>query len=139
MTVSAPRVRLKTVTSKRYQEMKEAKSTGIYADHSVSSPTFLQKLARKKPIEKSLSEATAERTLRWYDLTAYGIAATVGSGIYVTVGSVARNNAGPAVILSTLIAGTLSILTGICYLEFASALPISGSGMAFSLSSLIFI
>jgi APA family basic amino acid/polyamine antiporter len=107
--------------------MKEGK--GIYSQ--APSASLSEKLLRKKPFEKSLSEASSQKTLTWYDLTAYGIAATVGSGIYVTVGSVARNNAGPSVIISTFIAGFLSLLTGICYLEFASALPISGSGYAY--------
>lgn len=73
----------------------------------------------------------------------YGIAATVGSGIYSIVGNIARgrnfdstglvyiDSLGPGVIYSIAIAGTLSLLTSICYLEFASALPISGSGYAY--------
>ena len=93
--------------------------------------SLLGKLQRRKPVEKSLSEATQEKTLRWYDMTAYGIAATVGSGIYVTAGKVARLQAGPAVLASIWITGGLSLLTGLCYLEFASALPISGSGYAY--------
>lgn len=107
--------------------MKE--TAGFYSKPAKpQSGSFLDTLSRKKPVEKSLAEATSEKTLQWYDLTAYGIAATVGSGIYATVGRVARDQAGPSVIFSTLIAGLLSFLTGICYLEFASALPISGSG-----------
>lgn len=93
--------------------------------------TLWTALTRRKPIAKGLSQTAAEKTLTWYDLTAYGIAATVGSGIYVTCGKVARNLAGPAVIASTGIAGLLSLFTGICYLEFASSLPISGSGYAY--------
>lgn len=96
-----------------------------------SSPGFISNLTRRKPIEKSISEAATEKTLRWYDLTAYGIAATVGSGIYVACGYTARTYAGPAVVFSTGIAGLLSLFTGICYLEFASSLPISGSGYAY--------
>lgn len=102
-------------------------------------------LTRKKPVEKSLSEETTTRTLTWVDLTLYGISATVGSGVYTVVGQVAQGGnpvkvggvsyftspTGPAAILSTLIAGALSLLTSICYLEFASALPISGSGYAY--------
>lgn len=93
--------------------------------------TILRALTRKKPIEKGISQTTSEKTLGWYDLTAYGIAATVGSGIYVTCGKMAKYNAGPAVVFSTALAGALSLLTGICYLEFASSLPISGSGYAY--------
>lgn len=99
----------------------------------------LSSYTRRKPVEKSLSEETSERTLTWVDLTMYGIAATVGSGIYAVVGEVASGSyensktlaTGPAVILSTLIAAALSLMTSICYLEFASALPISGSGYAY--------
>lgn len=92
---------------------------------------FLGALTRRKPIAKGLSQTSGEKHLTWYDLTAYGIAATVGSGIYVTCGRVAKGLAGPAVVLSTGIAGLLSLFTGICYLEFASSLPISGSGYAY--------
>lgn len=89
-------------------------------------------LKRRKPLEDSLAqEVTTVRHLKWWDLTAFGIATTIGSGIYVTCGLVARDLTGPAVVFSTLIAGAISILTGICYLEFASSLPISGSGYAY--------
>ena len=102
----------------------------------------LKNFFRRKPVEKSLSEETTQRTLTWVDLTMYGIAATVGSGIYSIVGKVARGRVkdtaghyidtlGPGVTISIAIAGGLSLLTSICYLEFASALPISGSGYAY--------
>lgn len=103
----------------------------------------LKNFSRRKPVEKSLSEETTERTLTLIDLTMYGVAATVGSGIYSIVGNIARgrtldstkkyyiDSLGPGVIYSTAIAGALSLLTSICYLEFASALPISGSGYAY--------
>lgn len=112
------------------------------ATSTITSRLFsLSSYTRRKPVEKSLSEENNERTLNWVDLTMYGIAATVGSGVYATVGEVASGFAdpvaargaatGPAVVLSTLIAAGLSLLTSICYLEFASALPISGSGYAY--------
>ena len=113
-----------------------------------SDSTFLSRFtwsnfSRRKPIEKSLSEETSERTLNWVDLTMYGVAATVGSGIYSIVGDIARgrtmdsgksvyiDSLGPGVVYSIMIAGVLTLLTSICYLEFASALPISGSGYAY--------
>lgn len=89
-------------------------------------------LNRRKPLEDSLAqEISTTRHLKWWDLTAFGIATTIGSGIYVTCGLVARDLTGPSVVISTMIAGAISILTGICYLEFASSLPISGSGYAY--------
>jgi APA family basic amino acid/polyamine antiporter len=121
-----------TVTKRRVSEEASAHA-GSFA---------IANFFRKKPVEKSLSEETTPRTLTWVDITMYGIAATVGSGVYATVGIVAhgQNEAasggfvdatGPAVLFSTLVAGLLSFLTSICYLEFASALPISGSGYAY--------
>ena len=114
-------------------------SDGVFLSKSRFS---LNNLLRKKPVEKSISEETQPRTLNWIDITMYGIAATVGSGIYATVGEVALgrtaaqgggfiDSTGSAVLYCTAIAGTLSLLTSICYLEFASALPISGSGYAY--------
>lgn len=115
---------------------------------SFFSRFMLKNFCRRKPIEKSLSEEKTERTLTLMDLTMYGIAATVGSGVYSIVGQLARgdllqkvaegsivtpqylNPLGCGVIFSIGIAGLLSLLTSICYLEFASALPISGSGYA---------
>lgn len=91
-----------------------------------------QALTRRKPLADSLEEEKGTvRHLRWWDLTAFGIATTIGSGVYVTCGLVARDVTGPAVVLSTLIAGMISVLTSVCYLEFASSLPISGSGYAY--------
>lgn len=87
-------------------------------------------ISRKKLLKEETEESKSKRTLVWYDLAAYGIAATVGSGIFFTCGEVAQN-AGPSVIFSIIIAGILSILTGICYLEFASSIPVSGSGYAY--------
>lgn len=85
---------------------------------------------RKKILKEESEESKSKRTLVWYDLAAYGIAATVGSGIFFSCGEVAQT-AGPSVIFSIIIAGILSILTGICYLEFASSIPVSGSGYAY--------
>lgn len=84
-------------------------------------------LLRKKPLHRSLQQEVAHSGLGWLELTAYGIAGTIGSGIYVTCGRVARDHAGPGIIVSIGIAGLLSALAGLSYLEFASALPISGS------------
>lgn len=97
----------------------------------VPNATFFEKLTRLKPASKGIAEATDVRTYRWWDLVMYGMAATVGSGIFVVVGEVAHDYTGPAVIFSTLIAGCLAMLTGICYLEFASAFPVSGSAYAY--------
>ena len=97
---------------------------------------FFQKLSRKKPISKSIQQSDTPKTLRWHELLTYGIAATVGGGIYATVGRVAHDYTGPAVIISTIGAGILSLLTAFCYLELAAMIPASGSSYVYGYSYL---
>ena len=77
---------------------------------------FLQKLSRKKYIDLS-APSNLQRCLGVLDLTALGVGATLGVGIYVLAGEVAKNTAGPAVLLSFLIAGLASFLSALCYAE----------------------
>lgn len=90
----------------------------------------MSEFSRKKRFDAELANQQPG-TLSWFDLTAYGVAAVVGSGIFATVGRVALQDAGLLAPLSVLIAGGLSLTTAICYLEFASALPVSGSAYAY--------
>lgn len=66
------------------------------------------------------------------DLIAYGVGSTVGAGIFVTVGEVARGHAGPAVLVSFLSAAFACLISAFCYAEFAARIPISGSAYSFS-------
>jgi APA family basic amino acid/polyamine antiporter len=99
------------------------------------SRCLIGRIKRKKPVEKSIEQNTLPRLLKWYDLSTYGIAATVGSGIFVVSGTVA-NSTGPSIIFSIFIAGLVSLITGFCYLEFASKIPTSGSAYIYAYSSL---
>eukprot|EP01117_Protostelium_nocturnum_P015296 TRINITY_DN5911_c0_g1_i1.p1 TRINITY_DN5911_c0_g1~~TRINITY_DN5911_c0_g1_i1.p1 ORF type:complete len:572 (+),score=138.34 TRINITY_DN5911_c0_g1_i1:63-1778(+) len=73
-----------------------------------------------------------KRSLNIFEIICYGISATLGTGIYVTAGQVAKENAGPSIIFSFLFAGIISFLSGLCYSEFASRVPISGSAYSFA-------
>ena len=77
-----------------------------------------RRLLRRKILEPEGEEGTKlDRCLTLFDLTALGIGATMGVGIYVLAGAVAKDVAGPSVVLSFLIAGVASSLSGLCYAE----------------------
>jgi APA family basic amino acid/polyamine antiporter len=69
-------------------------------------------------------------------LIAIGIGATIGSGIFVMTGTVAANHTGPALTLSLLIAAVGCALAALCYSEFASFLPVSGSAYSYAYATL---
>ena len=96
---------------------------------------------RTKSIEQSLADAEEpeyklKKSVTALDLTVFGIGAIIGAGIFVITGRVAHNNAGPAVVISFLIAAVCCALAAMCYAEFASSVPISGSAYTFSYASL---
>jgi APA family basic amino acid/polyamine antiporter len=90
-----------------------------------------------EPVEGSLQgEATLKRALTAHHLVALGIGAVIGAGIFVLTGHAAANHAGPAVVLSFVIAGIACGLAGLCYAEFASMLPVSGSAYSYAYATL---
>lgn len=76
------------------------------------------------------------RILKWPALIAIGLGATIGTGIFVITGTVAAEHSGPALTLSLLIAAFCSALAALCYSEFASFLPVSGSAYSYAYATL---
>jgi APA family basic amino acid/polyamine antiporter len=95
-----------------------------------------------KPINKIIAEAEEtgaghlKKALTSVDLTTLGIGAIIGTGIFVLTGQAAGKHAGPAVIISMIIAGIVSAFAALCYSEFASSVPIAGSAYAYGYGTL---
>ncbi len=99
---------------------------------------FSQMLA-KKPVEDVINESKSghlKRSLGAWNLISLGIGAVIGSGIFVIVGTASALHAGPAIVLSFILAGIASGFTALCYAELASTLPVSGSAYTYSYVSL---
>ncbi len=80
--------------------------------------------------------APLKRVLGPVDLTMLGIGAIIGTGIFVLTGQAAAMHAGPAVVLSMVVAGVASTLAALCYAEFASAVPVAGSAYTYGYATL---
>jgi APA family basic amino acid/polyamine antiporter len=101
-------------------------------------PTPSRMLARKS-VETLQHEAVShgmKRTLGPWNLLLLGVGCILGAGIYVMTGAAAANFAGPAVMISFVIAGFACGLTALCYAELASAMPVSGSSYSYAYASL---
>ena len=97
-------------------------------------------LFRRKSITglqaEALTDHSLKRVLGPVNLTAMGVGAIVGTGIFVLTGTVAAQNAGPAVVLSFVLAGIASIFAALCYSEFASLVPMAGSAYTYGYATL---
>ena len=97
-------------------------------------------LLRRKSVTQLQSDALTDhrlkRALGATNLTALGIGAIIGTGIFVLTGTVAAQNAGPAVVLSFVLAGVASIFAALCYSEFASLVPMAGSAYTYGYTTL---
>src|SRR5208283_4321298 len=81
-------------------------------------------------------EHTLRRVLGPVNLMTLGIGAIIGAGIFVLTGAAAAKYAGPAIVLSFVLAGLACTFAGLCYAEFASLIPIAGSAYTYAYATL---
>ncbi|MGH8114892.1 MAG: amino acid permease, partial [Rhodanobacteraceae bacterium] len=98
--------------------------------------TLWKQLWTTKPVEVAIADNELKRTLGPWALTALGIGAIVGTGIFVLTGVAAANNAGPALALSFVLAGFVCAMAALCYAEFSAMIPVAGSAYSYSYATL---
>jgi APA family basic amino acid/polyamine antiporter len=81
-------------------------------------------------------EVTLKRALGALNLTMLGIGAIIGAGIFVLTGTAAAQYAGPAIVLSFVVAGLGCLFAGLCYAEFSAMIPIAGSAYTYAYATL---
>ncbi|MCR8659011.1 amino acid permease [Paenibacillus endoradicis] len=89
---------------------------------------------RKKPVGELLNNDNGvklTKSLGPFDLIMLGVGAIVGTGIFILPGTVAASHSGPAIIYSFILAAIVCALAGMCYSEFASAIPVAGSAYTY--------
>src|SRR5215831_20118579 len=100
----------------------------------------MSNLFARKPLEILLDEMKGEHRLRRVlgpvQLTALGVGAIIGAGIFVATGAAAHNVGGPALMLSYVVAGITCVFAALCYAEFASMAPVAGSAYTYAYTTL---
>ncbi|MBB5118193.1 APA family basic amino acid/polyamine antiporter [Streptomyces eurocidicus] len=102
---------------------------------------FVSGVMRRKPVERLVAEGgqgeggTLRRSLGMWQLTMISIGATLGTGIFVVLGE-AVPKAGPAVVISFVIAGLTALFSALSYAELAGSIPVSGSSYSYAYATL---
>src|SRR5688500_5234187 len=101
--------------------------------------TFLARILLRKTVaqvQRETQTSELKRSLGPWNLVFLGIGCIIGAGIFVRTGNAAALHAGPAVLLSFVVAGIVCAFAGLCYAELSSTLPVSGSAYTYGYATL---
>lgn len=98
---------------------------------------MFKKLFIRKPLKADFVEIDEEhhglkRHLGWFQLIVIGIGAIIGAGIFVITGTASAQYAGPAIVLSFIVASIICVFAGLCYAELSSLIPIAGGSYSYA-------
>ena len=106
---------------------------------SAAPRSFFQRILLRKSVaqvQRETQTSELKRSLGKWNLVFLGIGCIIGAGIFVRTGNAAALHAGPAVLLSFVIAGIVCAFAGLCYAELSSTLPVSGSAYTYSYTTI---
>jgi basic amino acid/polyamine antiporter, APA family len=106
---------------------------------NIGNKTVLERMFARKSIaqvQRETQTSELKRTLGKWNLLLLGVGCIIGAGIFVRTGSAAALHAGPAVLLSFVVAGIVCAFAGLCYAELSSTLPVSGSAYTYGYTTL---
>ncbi|KAJ3674914.1 hypothetical protein LUZ60_005530 [Juncus effusus] len=128
-------------TLKKHHGLFPEESFQSWSNYSKSvrqtGPRLLNRITSRSEEQHELNEVRArsgsemKKNLTWWDLSWFGIGATIGAGIFVLTGQEARAVVGPAVVLSYVVSGISAMLSVFCYTEFAVEIPVAGGSFAY--------
>jgi APA family basic amino acid/polyamine antiporter len=112
----------------------------IVLPKEIASPMWFKQMFARKSLETLLAEVAGEHQLRRVlgpvALTAIGVGAIIGAGIFAMTGRVAAEDAGPSIVLSFVVAGIACGFAALCYAEFAAMAPVAGSAYTYTYATL---
>ncbi len=106
---------------------------------NLNNRSVLERMFARKSIaqvQRETQTSELKRTLGKWNLLLLGVGCIIGAGIFVRTGSAAALHAGPAVLLSFVVAGIVCAFAGLCYAELSSTLPVSGSAYTYGYTTL---